>query len=584
MPPFWATREFRWLAGILVILISILCILFFELAPLQQDLQKVRAARLARPAAELAPGNSPRRASGMLPQDPALDQALASAKDPTPVEEDDRAYRALLAYLSKVSSLVLDDEAALVEHRDFGKRSAELRGKPFQVTAMLLDWKKEALLPAEGTLDFVYRAYLLDPSGSEAYVVDLLEEPLRSLGQRDLVRTSALYLRIGSYVASDHEGRDRTALAPQLLGRRLDRVERATEKTTAAFDFTWIGVTLACLSVALLFLTIWIQRRSARGMHTHLRPSFAHRAPGEPKEAPQQPWEGFAERQWKGAAAAPAWGTDWSPPARKPAGLSTSGQRLPWLSSVLRNTSLWLVVSGVACVALAGWTGYRFWRDSQPRAPVIIDFSAESAAAVEAAGKAREAVRAVQEGPLASAGGPALGAKDIQALRDALRSLERSAVRLHDLVDLVRRAGESSGEPVYRQRLLDLSRLKLWVLDASDTLERARDREAPEGFFVPLRRIADARAKLEEEVRAATQAPSTDTSQLKERIDTLFREISELEEYLKAGLARETLEPAEIPEIQALFAERSSLERQRETISNNRPQAANDLDPLREPK
>ncbi len=539
--PFWGTREFRWLVGILVLAGTLVGVVAFEILPLQRSLEQH--------ASSLRPGDRdylPRRRESRLPHDAELGRILDTCRDFTPVEAIDESYRALLWYLQKLPAPLLAEEALRVPHSLFAKSAKELRGKPFVVTALLIDWKPIALMPPEGDVEFAYRVYLLDPGGNEAYVVDLLEKLPAGLESKDLVRVEGLFWKLATY-----ETRSSIVEAPMFQARTLSHAPRT--QITSAFDFKTMAATLGGLSVVLLLMTIWFHRQaSARRARPAVRPMMPTSAPAS------QPWEGFVERGWKSAV------REARPQLLRRPKVEVTASARP--AAAADRTIRWLILAGTACLLLCGWTAYRFWRDSRPLAPVVIDFDAESEKALSAATIAREAIQQTQQRAAEPSG--IISATDIPLVEAALARLESNAVRLQDLMGLARSADPAAAQTALLDRSRKLLRLKLWILDASDMLDRFRAANAPGGFFLPLRLIASTRRDVEQRA-GRPELASEEARQILARVDSALESCAKLEEYVKQGLARESLEPADLPELLDLGAERAALVKLRDLAARS---------------
>jgi hypothetical protein len=249
--PFWATRECRWLIAILVMAASTLLVLYFEILPGLEE-------RLPKPPApeDLAafPLPDPRD-----PKDPVNIRfgGLAGAvEDPTPIETIDTPYLALLDSLRESKPEAIAAEARTIAHALFLEAPERLRGRAFGVRSLWLEWRPVRLPGALRGAESVFRCFLVDPSGSDGAVVDVLEAPPR-FEYRALVGFEGLFLRIASY-----EGRRGEVKAPHFLAWRLRTLER--EPAAAAIDPRLAIAGIAVLSAALLALTAWLYVRARR--------------------------------------------------------------------------------------------------------------------------------------------------------------------------------------------------------------------------------------------------------------------------------------------------------------------------------
>ena len=156
----------------------------------------------------------------------------------------------------------------------------------------------------------------------------------------------------------------------------------------------------------------------------------------------------------------------------------------------------------------------------------------------------------------------------IPLVEAALARLESNAVRLQDLMGLARSADPAAAQTALLDRSRKLLRLKLWILDASDMLDRFRAANAPGGFFLPLRLIASTRRDVEQRA-GRPELASEEARQILARVDSALESCAKLEEYVKQGLARESLEPADLPELLDLGAERAALVKLRDLAARS---------------
>lgn len=242
---FWETREFRWLVLILIMAAAALVVLLFEIIPLMEERARRDTARVEHgidavlPAERIAIDPNDARRTGML----------AGVEDGTEIEHSSPQYRALVAYLRAAAPEAIAKEAAPVEHPLFTIAAESLRGRAVRITALYLDSFAIALDTKIGDIEFVYRAFLVDPSGNEGYVVDYIA-PLPAIERRAPVETEALFFRLGTY-----EGKRGPKASPHFVGRELRVLPEAPAALLGDDSSTWyIGATFA---LCLLLLTAW---------------------------------------------------------------------------------------------------------------------------------------------------------------------------------------------------------------------------------------------------------------------------------------------------------------------------------------
>src|SRR5262245_35684593 len=80
-----------------------------------------------------------------LPDFDRLKEGLRTAKDLSPVGEEDEAHASLLEYVNGLGPGVLEAHARTVPYSFFSRVPADFRGTAVSITAHLLDWKAVAL-------------------------------------------------------------------------------------------------------------------------------------------------------------------------------------------------------------------------------------------------------------------------------------------------------------------------------------------------------------------------------------------------------------------------------------------------------
>jgi hypothetical protein len=134
-----------------------------------------------------------------------------------------------------------------------------MRGETVKILALFLTSNPIRVDAAPGGVNFIHRTYLSDLSGSEGYVVDLLEPP-GDLAKKTLVGLDAVFLKLATY-----EGKNGPVQAPLFLGKSLRTVkERMAEGPAANLSGGVIlGVAIG-LMVLMLVLTSLMFRKSSK--------------------------------------------------------------------------------------------------------------------------------------------------------------------------------------------------------------------------------------------------------------------------------------------------------------------------------
>jgi hypothetical protein len=128
---------------------------------------------------------------------------------------DDEPYALVLSHLARMAPETLDLEDMTVDYATLARKPETLRAQPLRLRLLFLASYPTPLDRIAVGQDKVYRTYLADPTGSEGYVVDLLEPP-GDIKKKTPVSLVAIFLRLASY-----EGQKGPVQAPFLVGRGL---------------------------------------------------------------------------------------------------------------------------------------------------------------------------------------------------------------------------------------------------------------------------------------------------------------------------------------------------------------------------
>lgn len=258
--PFWATPSFKWLVIGVVMSLSVMVVFVFEIIPKLNN-------RMKRPTAALEPLPAGTRQI-------RFDGVLDKAHDGTPIDTTEEPYVRLVRHLETTSPEDLDKGAKEYAYGHFAQSPDRLRGETVKVIAILGDSYPLRLdKPIEGK-EWIYHTVVVDLSGAEGYVFDLIDydpatNPLPKLPPRQLVQVEGIFLKNATYPAVDANGKDITRTAPFFVGKRL--VPFQEKSAAAGTNLNMLVIALAGVSVILVtFLSVRVFRQVRRGSVSRL--------------------------------------------------------------------------------------------------------------------------------------------------------------------------------------------------------------------------------------------------------------------------------------------------------------------------
>ena len=168
-PPVWATKGFRRFILAAVMVPSVLAVLIFQIGPALTK-RPVRQEKVVTNA--FVP--TPRAEGGVVKYEGMLDKV----KDGSPIDDQDESYQYLVRSLSRMDAALVAKDSKSVEYKYYSKMPVEMRGETVKILALFLQSNPIRVDAAPGGVKFIHRTYLVsDVSGTEGFVVDLLEPP-----------------------------------------------------------------------------------------------------------------------------------------------------------------------------------------------------------------------------------------------------------------------------------------------------------------------------------------------------------------------------------------------------------------------
>jgi hypothetical protein len=244
-PPFWATRNFRLLLIFGVMGLAVMGVMVFQIGPALN--QKAVRRKQADSNAFVPKPASPGEARAVK-----YEGVLEQAKDGSSIDDQEQPYQYLIRALSRMDAAQLSKDAKSVDYSYYAKMPVEMRGETVKILALFLQSNPIRVDGAPGGVQFIHRTYLADLSGTEGYVVDLLEPP-GELASRTLVGLEAVFFKLGTY-----EGKRGPVQAPLFLGKSLRTVkERMADGPVANLS----GGMILGVAVGLMFVMIFLTSR-----------------------------------------------------------------------------------------------------------------------------------------------------------------------------------------------------------------------------------------------------------------------------------------------------------------------------------
>lgn len=244
-PPFWATRNFRLLLGAGVMGLAVMSVMIFQIGPALNE-RAVRQKKVD-PNAFVPKPAVPGEA-----REVKYEGVLDTVKDGSSIDDQEQPYQYLIRALSRMDAAQLSKDAKSVDYPYYAKMPVEMRGQTVKILALFLQSNPIRVDGAPGGVQFIHRTYLSDLSGSEGFVVDLLEPP-GELAQRTLVGMEAVFFKLGTY-----EGKKGPVQAPLFLGKSLRTVK---ERMAGGPVANLSGGMILGVAIGLMFLMIFLTSR-----------------------------------------------------------------------------------------------------------------------------------------------------------------------------------------------------------------------------------------------------------------------------------------------------------------------------------
>jgi hypothetical protein len=263
------------------------------------------------------------------------------------------------------------------------------------------------------------------------------------------------------------------------------------------------------------------------------------------------------------AATPPASATGATPVARKTAGPIRRGAPPPNPKSLAMRRRI-LIGIAVTCFILISLIAIRlyFKLTALPKG-FEINVPAEMQLHIDRAKVAQQEIFNIEQKVWKDKA--ALTPEDLKAIQERRKALEEAHKGLDDLQRLVcEKVDNGRASSDVREMGLKLLSIKLWILDADDVVEKPAPPEGPSGFFIPLHTTIDAWRSAQREVQNISKTRGeilqrNDAEEKKKARATLqdsfgvltkaAQAFSDLDDYVRKGLAREDLTSDLLPDL-----------------------------------
>jgi hypothetical protein len=186
-----------------------------------------------------------------------VESALQGVKDFTRPDENESGYKYLVDYLTNNPSI--NAQYGNLSYKDAISNPARLRGKFVKVIGLVA-----RITPIRFTDEqFIYRLYLVDTSGDEGFICDVLTKPaLKSsedagLAYADISEVQGIFYKVAEFLSK----RNIQAKVPFIVGKVAKRVDTSTaKKQMSPYGILAVGVGLLCILV-LSFVILWRHNR-----------------------------------------------------------------------------------------------------------------------------------------------------------------------------------------------------------------------------------------------------------------------------------------------------------------------------------
>jgi len=251
--PFFASPEFRRIVLLILVALGGLAVVLqvrWNKARYAEDLRKDEEDwKRRQEALKAAPQPGQVTEGGVV----LWDNMLAQEKDDEPLEGvvADRGYKRLIQHLANWKPGESLGQVEAFDYLDLLKNPAHHRGKTVSLYGLVNKVYSNIRLESnQGSFDCVYRLYLVDLSGTQACIVDVLERP-DGIDERTPVQCDGIFIRTHKYETV----KGQTARVPFFVARAVRKLDRGPRPTLWTKETAIVVVGICVMLVAVIFLT-----------------------------------------------------------------------------------------------------------------------------------------------------------------------------------------------------------------------------------------------------------------------------------------------------------------------------------------
>lgn len=180
------------------------------------------------------------------------DNMLAGEKDDEPLDNlaEDKGYKYLIRHLANMKAEETLGPGTKFDYVELLKNPAQNRGKVVSLSGLINKVYSNIRLESnQGPYDAVYRLYLVDLSGTEGFVLDVLDRP-DGIDRRDPVASEGIFLRTLKY----ENEKGQAVRVPVFVAKSIRKLPRGTVHRTWSTEMIVGAVTVSVILVGIIVI------------------------------------------------------------------------------------------------------------------------------------------------------------------------------------------------------------------------------------------------------------------------------------------------------------------------------------------